>query len=259
MRVQVVDPPAYTPPYDRSLCAALARAGAEVELVTSRFVHGAVPAPMGYEVREIFYRHRANELMKIFGVQSLDLVLTAAEVAEYAGNMTAAEKIRDLLFRAHQYAIVETLNVTESARYQPGEGKTYCNIYAYDVVTAMGGYLPRVWWTDPTWTKIQGGSEIVSLADLKRMKKDKEDVSNVVAPEYGVTVGEQNANALTKWMHKTGGEFGWSAATDMEAAQTAANQGQIVILLAANKVASKSGHVSVVLAVRVHRKAAHSN
>ena len=34
----------------------------------------------------------------------------------------------------------------------------------------------------------------------------------------------------------------------MEAAQTAANQGQIVILLAANKVASKSGHVSVVLA-----------
>ena len=56
MRVQVVDPPAYTPPYDRSLCAALARAGAEVELVTSRFVHGAVPAPVGYEVREIFSR-----------------------------------------------------------------------------------------------------------------------------------------------------------------------------------------------------------
>jgi hypothetical protein len=188
-------------------------------------------------------------------VQSLDLVLTAAEVAEYGGNAAAAEKIRDLLFRANQYAIVETLNVTASARFQPGEGKTYCNIYAYDVVTALGGYLPRVWWTDPTWTKIQGGAEIVSLADLKRMKKDKEDVSNVVAPEYGVTVGEQNANALTKWMHKTGGEFGWSAASDMEAAQTAANQGQIVILLAANKVASKSGHVSVVLAESNEHKA----
>src|SRR5213078_4910988 len=59
MRVQVVDPPAYTPPYDRSLCAALARAGADVELVTSHFVHGTVPAPMGYEVREAFYR-RSN-------------------------------------------------------------------------------------------------------------------------------------------------------------------------------------------------------
>lgn len=55
MRVHVVDPPAYTPPYDRSLCAALARAGAEVELVTSRFAHGEVPAPEGYRVRESFY------------------------------------------------------------------------------------------------------------------------------------------------------------------------------------------------------------
>ncbi len=56
MRVHVVDPPAYTPPYDHSLSAALARAGAEVELVTSRFAHGAVPAPDGYLVRDSFYR-----------------------------------------------------------------------------------------------------------------------------------------------------------------------------------------------------------
>ena len=35
MRVQVVDPSAYTPPYDHALCAALARGGAEVELITS--------------------------------------------------------------------------------------------------------------------------------------------------------------------------------------------------------------------------------
>ncbi|MGH2925221.1 MAG: glycosyltransferase family 4 protein, partial [Solirubrobacterales bacterium] len=54
MRVQVVDPPAYTPPYDRSLCAALARRGAEVELVTSRFTHGPVPAADGYRVSEQF-------------------------------------------------------------------------------------------------------------------------------------------------------------------------------------------------------------
>jgi glycosyltransferase involved in cell wall biosynthesis len=56
MRVQIVDPPAYTPPYDRSLAAALARAGAEVELVTSPFAHGEVPAADGYAVREDFYR-----------------------------------------------------------------------------------------------------------------------------------------------------------------------------------------------------------
>ncbi|MEO8966242.1 MAG: glycosyltransferase family 4 protein [Solirubrobacteraceae bacterium] len=56
MRVHVTDPPAYTPPYDRALCAALARAGAEVELVTSRFAYGDVPAADGYAVSERFYR-----------------------------------------------------------------------------------------------------------------------------------------------------------------------------------------------------------
>ncbi|HYI74163.1 MAG TPA: glycosyltransferase family 4 protein [Gaiellaceae bacterium] len=55
MRVVVADPPAYTPPYDRSLCAALARAGADVELVTSRFRFASVAAPEGYEASEWFY------------------------------------------------------------------------------------------------------------------------------------------------------------------------------------------------------------
>ena len=55
MRVVVADPPAYTPPYDRSLASALARAGADVELVTSRFRFGAVAEPVGYEASEWFY------------------------------------------------------------------------------------------------------------------------------------------------------------------------------------------------------------
>jgi len=57
MRVQLVDPSAFTPPYDHALCAALARGGAEVELVTSRFAYGAVAPADGYAVRELFYRH----------------------------------------------------------------------------------------------------------------------------------------------------------------------------------------------------------
>ncbi len=56
MHVQIVDPSAFTPPYDRALCAALARAGAEVELVTSRFAYGPVAPAAGYVVREGFYR-----------------------------------------------------------------------------------------------------------------------------------------------------------------------------------------------------------
>lgn len=54
-KVAMLDPSAFTPPYDRSLAAALARAGAGVELITSRFAYGPVPEPDGYEVTELFY------------------------------------------------------------------------------------------------------------------------------------------------------------------------------------------------------------
>lgn len=59
MRVQLVDPSAFTPPYDRALAAALARQGAEVELLTSHFLYGPVPEAEGYAVRERFYRRSA--------------------------------------------------------------------------------------------------------------------------------------------------------------------------------------------------------
>jgi len=56
VRVHIVDPSAYTPPYDHALCAALAQAGADVELITSRFDYAEVPRQDGYAVREDFYR-----------------------------------------------------------------------------------------------------------------------------------------------------------------------------------------------------------
>jgi glycosyltransferase involved in cell wall biosynthesis len=59
MKIQLVDPSAFTPPYDRTLAAALARRGAEVELLTSRFLYGPVPAADGYRVNECFYRRSA--------------------------------------------------------------------------------------------------------------------------------------------------------------------------------------------------------
>jgi glycosyltransferase involved in cell wall biosynthesis len=59
MKIQLVDPSAFTPPYDRALAAALSRAGAAVELLTTRFLYGPVPPADGYEVNELFYRHSA--------------------------------------------------------------------------------------------------------------------------------------------------------------------------------------------------------
>jgi glycosyltransferase involved in cell wall biosynthesis len=55
MRVHVVDPSAYTPPYDHALCTALAASGADVELYTSRFAYSSVPAARDYERVELFY------------------------------------------------------------------------------------------------------------------------------------------------------------------------------------------------------------
>jgi glycosyltransferase involved in cell wall biosynthesis len=59
-RVQLVDPSAFTPPYDRALAAALARAGAEVELVTTEFLYGEVPPADGFRVDDRFYRRSAS-------------------------------------------------------------------------------------------------------------------------------------------------------------------------------------------------------
>jgi glycosyltransferase involved in cell wall biosynthesis len=57
LRVHVViaDPPAFTPVYDHALASALARAGADVELLTSRFRFGETPAPDGYRRSQAFY------------------------------------------------------------------------------------------------------------------------------------------------------------------------------------------------------------
>ena len=55
LRLDLVDPSAFTPPYDRALAAALARAGEDVTLVTSRFAYGDVPPAEGYAVQERFY------------------------------------------------------------------------------------------------------------------------------------------------------------------------------------------------------------
>ena len=71
----LADPPAFTPAYDHELAAALARAGNEVELVTSRFRFGDPPAPDGYRRSEPFYPLSS----RVFRRSRLRLPLKAAE------------------------------------------------------------------------------------------------------------------------------------------------------------------------------------
>jgi len=75
VRVLLADPSAFTPPYDHELAAALARAGADVDLVTSRFRFGEAPTPDGYRRRELFYPVSS----RLFGRSRLRLPLKVAE------------------------------------------------------------------------------------------------------------------------------------------------------------------------------------
>lgn len=71
----LADPPAFTPPYDHELASALARAGADVELVTSHFRFGDAPSPDGYIRSEPYYPFSS----RVFGRSPLRLPLKVAE------------------------------------------------------------------------------------------------------------------------------------------------------------------------------------
>jgi glycosyltransferase involved in cell wall biosynthesis len=75
MRVLLADPPAFTPTYDHELAAALAQAGAEVELVTSHFRFGDAPPADGYVRSELFYPLSS----RLFRRSRVRLPLKAAE------------------------------------------------------------------------------------------------------------------------------------------------------------------------------------
>lgn len=105
MRVQVVDPSAFTPPYDHALSAALARAGADVELVTSRFLYGPVPQAEGYRVREHFYRRTAARGLEARGRMALKLAEHVPDMLRLRGVVREADVVH------YQWLTVQPLDV----------------------------------------------------------------------------------------------------------------------------------------------------
>ena len=83
MRVHLIDPSAYTPPYDRALASALAAAGAQVRLTTSRFTAGDVPPAPGVTVDEGFY-----------GRVPAGRARVAAKLARHVPGMLRASRVR---------------------------------------------------------------------------------------------------------------------------------------------------------------------
>jgi glycosyltransferase involved in cell wall biosynthesis len=113
VRVVLADPSAFTPPYDHALASALARAGVEVELLTSRFRFGDTPQPEGYRRSEVFYplsshlfrRSRLRVPIKLvehpFGVA--ELLRAPADVVHV--QWLAAPQLDDRLLRLRQASV----------------------------------------------------------------------------------------------------------------------------------------------------------
>jgi len=130
---------------------------------------------------------------------------------------------------------------TYNARYNQtrnstgGVTATYCNIFNWDVMTAMGVHFPH--WAQPN------GSFITPVSGWAQ-------VQTPYIPPPGTTTGtaglnEVNANMLYEWMRKYGVNYGWTEVT-ATFAQNRANNGFPTVTVHRNNSDSSSGHVQVV-------------
>ncbi|MBV9213422.1 MAG: glycosyltransferase family 4 protein, partial [Actinobacteria bacterium] len=113
LKVHLLDPSAFTPPYDRSLAAGLARGGAEVELVTSRFLYGPVPRAERYEVNELFYRRTAARGLDARGRTALKLLEHGPDMLRYRRHAGSADVVH------WQWLTVQPLDLALLPRMRP--------------------------------------------------------------------------------------------------------------------------------------------
>jgi hypothetical protein len=115
-------------------------------------------------------------------------------------------------------AIIGQFDVENAERYRPfRNGVTYCNIFLWDVTSALGCEIPHY------------------IDDETGAPRSYPDVSGA---------WEMNANATADWLARDGAAYGWTEAT-AEQAQAAANAGRPAVTAWKN-TAGGSGHVQVV-------------
>lgn len=108
--------------------------------------------------------------------------------------------------------VINQFNVASNSRYKRTSTATYCNIFAWDVMSAMNVQLPH-------WVK------------------------NNVPSTYG-SGNELNANATYNWLKNYGSKYGWSSVS-ASTAQSRANKGYPTVAIWYNS-SGASGHVAVV-------------
>lgn len=110
--------------------------------------------------------------------------------------------------------VIDQFAVTSNSRYRPKNGKTYCNIFAWDCTRALGAEIPHwVLNNKPATSNTRGAKEL-------------------------------NANATYNWLNNYGSGYGWYKTTASEA-QKRANAGYPTVAVWRN-TSGGSGHIAVI-------------
>jgi hypothetical protein len=99
---------------------------------------------------------------------------------------------------------INQFGVETNPRYTPRNNNTYCNIFVWDVTTAMDAEIPH--WVD---VKTREPLDVSKYYELTRQ---------------GIIFDELNANEVVDWIDGSGANYGWHAVT-AEEAQNLANRG----------------------------------
>lgn len=125
--------------------------------------------------------------------------------------------------------VINYLDVEKSLRYQPRNGKTFCNIYSYDLLMLLDAYIPRVWW-----------------------KKDiLKDIIAGYKPEvkYSETVIELNTNSIYDWLIEFGDSFNWKEVNSFQALSKQVKSAATVGIVC-SKNSSGHGHLGIVYSAK---------
>ena len=111
-------------------------------------------------------------------------------------------------------AVIDQFMVASNTRYKRTSSATYCNIFAWDVTSALNAEIPH-------WIK-----------------------NNAPAEPGASGAHELTANATYNWLRDYGGGYGWYTVSAKQA-QERANSGYPTVAVWKNPT-GKSGHIAVV-------------
>ena len=194
---------AYDEKYDMYAELLKDSSGSSKELLTTLLSVGSGISPMMYI--SLCNALAGNTSISCTGVASKAMVNVEAglgDVTQDPWKPTDPAIVSDVYNRSAELYrnVIGQFNVASNPRYSTSRGGTYCNIFVWDVTSAMGAEIPHYY-----------------------------NASTGKPMEYGDNGANQmTANRMHSWLHEHGEEYGWYEVSAREA-QNIANQGRPVV------------------------------